>query len=505
MKAVSHCVKRGRRRTLMALGSLLGVGVLPGPIRSALAQDSKNLANILKSLKPVPVRRPIALYQTSAQGTIGPWGEVRVMRADNLLLPALLRSANTLGMINFTVRRPFVQIGVGRPDVITWTSSGVAFGQRAPTESWSAALVSKLARRIATDVDKARALMQLRASLASAFPVHLKSSNARTDMRVARAIQKAERDASDSDCELREAEVTRPISEFVNIWKTAEEQYAACIDYETSGDRDLGCTYAPDRRLCAELVCRAKEFVDLIVGVIETVNLVTETVLVQPVFCGYAALEAAYRYGWTIAQDPSAVPGLEMAGTPVQQITTTHVEQARRFLQEAAAALAPFAACMLESRWTIEVAGAPIPMADGKLAIPYRVAVQPSAACAQGMGNPVGDAALAAAWTSGILLLAALNSVFAAALGIVVPPALTAAAATLSAGAAAAAGLMVAFILLMQVYQTMLAAQLAVAAQAGALADGFAIIEHKTLALASIVALARGVSAADLEPPLVLG
>ena len=316
MKAVSHRAKRERRRTLTALGTLLGVGVLPGPIRSALAQDSKNLANILKSLKPVPVRRPTAIYQTSAQGTIGPWGEVRVMRADNLLLPALLRSANALGIINFTVRRPFVQIGVGRPDVITWTSSGAAFGQGAPTESWSAAIVSKLARRIATDVDKARALMQLRASLVSAYPVHLKFSNARTDIRVARAIQKAERDAGDSDCELREAEVTTPISEFTNVWKTAEEQYAACIDYETSGDRDLGCTYAPDRRLCAEVVCRAKEFVDLIVGVIETVNLVTETMLVQPIFCGYAALGAAYRYGWDDRPGPERGARTRNGGYP---------------------------------------------------------------------------------------------------------------------------------------------------------------------------------------------
>jgi hypothetical protein len=346
--------------------------------------------------------------------------------------------------------------------------------------------------------------MQLRASLISAYPVHLDTSNTRTDARVARALGRLENDAGDSDCELTEAEVTRAVSEFTNVWRTAEEQYQQCIDYETSGARELGCTYAPDRRLCAEVVCRAKEFVDLIVGVIETVNVVTETVLVQPIFCAFPAAEAAYRHGWTIAQTPIPV-GLEMPGTAAQQVTAAEVEAARRFVQEAAAALAPFAACMLESSWTVALAGAPIPTADGKLAIPYRISVRLSAACAQGLGNVVTDAALASGWSSGLVLLAALNSLVAAALGIVVPAALMAATATLSAGTAMAASLLVTFILLTQVHRTMLASQVAVASQAGALVDGAAVIEHKTLAIAALVALVRGASVADVEPPVVLG
>jgi hypothetical protein len=80
-----------------------------------------------------------------------------------------------------------------------------------------------------------------------------------------------------------------------------------------------------------------------------------------------------------------------------------------------------------------------------------------------------------------------------------------AATATLSAGTAMAASLLVTFILLTQVHRTMLASQVAVASQAGALVDGAAVIEHKTLAIAALVALVRGASVADVEPPVVLG
>src|SRR6185503_7461305 len=157
-------------------------------------------------------------------------------------------------------------------------------------EAWSAALVDKLTKSIASDRQKARALMQLRAAFVSGFPAYLASTKSTTDKRVTAAHNKASRGMSDTGCTTSTVtdSVQHTVTTAVEQWKTAEQQYQECFEHETSGATNLACSLFPAgdaRNFCAAGVCTAKGFIDVLLGVVEVVTTVTEEVTRNVVTC----------------------------------------------------------------------------------------------------------------------------------------------------------------------------------------------------------------------------
>ena len=505
-----------RRQVLMGAGAgaLAGASfLLPAAIRSALAATvDPNLAKAMLNLKVNLPPPKIAQFTVSGDGVTGPWGEVRVGRAGSQVLPVLIRSADKLGLIALAQKQPAVTIGDGRADAITLTSEGVAFGKGAKPEAWSAALVDKLTKSIAADRQKARAIMQLRAALVSGFPAYLAATKSTTDKRVAANYDKSSKGMSHTTCTATTvvSTVQHEVTDLVDQWKSAEQQYQECFAHETSGDSGLACSLAPAgfaRDACAATVCTAKGFVDVLVAVVEVVRTVTEEVTRTVITC-VGAVKGQFKNVWNIIDH--TLPGLEKPGTAAAKLSDDDIQKAKDLLQAVAGPLGTFARCLINGKWSMESVDTPIPMGDGNLAIPYGVRVCIGADCARSLTVQGAASDLAAAWPAAITLLAALSPDFVAFLGtigasVTVPVAITAAVAALPPAAVTAAALILALVILALIYGTALAGELSVAEFLGAFSDGEVCIVHPTLALAMIKLLTIGIAPAELVPPIVVG
>jgi len=500
-----------RRQILIGAGALAGTSLLPAMIRSALAQD-KGLAALLSNAKPTSLKPPAAVFMTNPGGSTGPWGEVRVGRAaanSPIALPALILSADKLGVVNFATRRPYASISGAKGDAIVLASEGVVFAKGQKAAPWNADTIKKLVQALAADRSKARALMQLRSALLTSYPVFLATSKAKTDPRLAKVIATAQGVMASQGCTTETVTdiVTTTVTDIVKKWKTAEEQYEKCFDRETSGDPDLGCSYlpaGPARDGCATIFCGAKGFVDVLVSVTEVVRTVTEEVVRTVVTCVINPAKDFYRNQWNLIE--TVLPGLQK--TPDPKVGGKDLQAGLKFLQDAAGALGPFANCLLGAKWSIEGLGTPIPTGDGHLAIPYGVRVCMTATCASKLTVFGVGGELVGSWTAALTLLAALSVDFAAiaaGVGIVVPAALAAAVAALPPVAVTAAAIILAFIILALIYGTAIMAQLTIAEQLGAFNDGEVCIVHPTFALAMIKALTMGIAPSELVPPVVVG
>ncbi|MGH8137666.1 MAG: hypothetical protein ACREVV_05655 [Steroidobacteraceae bacterium] len=507
-----------RRNLLLGAGALAGASALPSLIRTALAQTpgGKSLSSTLAEVKAVGIKPVSAAFVSSANGAgvLGPWGEVVVARSGSTVVPAIIRSADKLAVADMTGRQARVQIGIGSADAITLTSDGVAFGSSAKPEAWNAGVADKLIKTIASNRQKARSLMQIRAAFATSFPVYMAMSKSGTDKRIAAVQQKTASELANTHCSATTVTdyVTTTVTDVTQIWKSAEKQYQECFDHETSGAAGLGCSLLPAgaaRNLCAAGVCTAKGFTDIVVGVIDVVHTVTEAVVRQIVTCVTGVIRGAFPNVFTLVDH--ALPGLEKPGTTPPAFTVKDLQAALKFLTDAVGVLGPFAKCLLSAKWSIESAGTPIPMGDGNLAIPYGIRVCMSADCARGLTIQGVGGELVTSWTAALTLLAALSPEFAALvapLGVTVPAALAAAVAALAAigtAAVAAAALILAFIILALIYGTALVGELSAADALGAFADGEVCIVHPTFALAMIKALTLGTVPAELVPPIVVG
>ena len=502
------------RRQLLISAGALSVGLLPLAIRNALAAgvDPKEVAKALAGVKvSAPPPKP-AQFTFSGDTVVGPWGAVRVGRNGSQVLPVMIQSADKLGLVALGQKQPAVTIGVDRADAITLTSEGVAFGKGAKAEAWSAAMVDKLTKSIASDRQKARALMQLRAAFVSGFPAYLASTKSTTDKRVTAAHNKASRGMSDTGCTTSTVTdtVQHTVTEAVEQWKSAEQQFDECFEHETSGASNLACSLAPAgaaRDACAATVCGAKGFVDLLVAVVEVTRTVTEEVTRNVVTC-VSVVAGKYKNVWNIVD--RTLPGLEKPGATAAKISDKDVQEALDLFKSVGNPLGSFAVCLFQGKWSIESAQTPIPMGDGNLAIPYGVRVCISADCARNLTIQGVGSDLLTAWPAALTLLAAMSPEFltfltTAGIPMTIPPAVLAAVGILPPAAASAAVIMLAFLILALIYGTALAGELSAAEALGAFADGEVCIVHPTIALAMIKVLTLGFVPAELVPPIVVG
>ncbi len=522
-----------RRELLAGIGVFALAGVLPAAISQALAQEKrvpqlKGMGATLKGLQPVALRRPVATYRVTANSAVGPWGEVRIVRSGRLAFPYRVRSSDGLGLIEMGAARPYVQIGVGRADAITWNAEGVSFGKGLKPERWTQATARKLTQALGSNRQRTRALMRLRSALLSSYPAYLAGTGTTASREVARSIMGAQRSVPlPTGCSVEESVeyIDRTQRELLEIWDSVDDQFQRCFEYEMSGADGLGCSHIPrdfGRDVCAITACVAKNFVPILLDVIESVTVVTEEVVRHSVVCPALAAKSAYID--TMAALDEARTGLERPGTRPVAIKLQDVEGARAFLQEAAAeALGPLARAFIAGRWTIQSRNDTLRLADGTLAFLYDVSAHLPREAVVALTASAVVAEAAAIWVMAVTILAAVHApfaAFAATWGIVVPVALAAAVAVLAPAVAAAVSLMMTMIILaVCVHGSMIQAQIALAEQAGEMAqDGEVQVRHATLSVAQLKAeidleLAHAQQQQQavaeqqerLQPPIVVG
>lgn len=453
--------------------------------------------------KKPPIPRIPFSKRDRGETVAGPYGQVRIAKVGEEILPVIVSAANRSALMDLTGRSALVRYGVGS-NAVTLTTAGVKFGTN-KMRPWSAAVIRDLIAALAKDRKKAQGVLLLRSALHTSYPVAAAASKAPKGKRMGTAMAKgaAGFGIGATKCVTRTVTetVVSTITETIEVVKTAEEQYQECYDREIK--KDPCKSVGPLAGVCAAGICATKTFIDLVVGFVEVVTTVAEEVTREVVACTVPS-RGEWPNPWTIPDRPisAALP------QPKAAFGKKELDDAIKLVKDFAGGLSPFAKCLVEGKWSLAQLDTQLNL-GGNVVIPYGVKVCISAECASTLSIENMFFNDYAAWASALAALAALSPEFAAFIapyGIAAAPALAAAVAALPEIVVAAAAIILAFIILALIYGTAISAQLAVHKIAtNNFADGEVCIEHPTFALALIKMATFGVAPAELIPPIVTG
>jgi hypothetical protein len=534
-------VSLSRRALLRGAGYSGLLLALPG-FGPALAQSAL-LGKPASRLPEFPIRP-----NSTGDGFISPYGEVRTRQVDGELLPLVVNAVGGVAVMELGGREPFVRIGQdlsstqntseqinpsgllqGRDlkvqtntaarlrelrraggGAITLTPTGITFGQEKKVP-WDQQTVRRLIDELSKDRGKANAAMLLRSALNTAYPVAVAAAagkgQSQPGARTAKAIQSGSASYGQGGARCTTTTVTettvRTVTEVVEVVKTAWQQYVECYDREVARG---GCANAGFLAgACATTYCGAKGFIDIVVGFVEVVVRVVEEVVRQVVVCTKPHFER-WPNPWRLSDQPIRAATAQ----PKQAFALKDLEAAAKLLKGISNHFGPMAKCLLDGKWSLNQLDTGLNLGGQQLTVPYGVKVCISAECARGISiDKVGGEALSTLGTS-LGLLTALSSSFASATGGIFAlgqgAAIAAAIAAAGPLVAAAAALLLAFIILALIYGTAIAGQLFWHQHStDNFADGIVCIEHPTFAIAMLEVLTLGFSPFDLVPPIVTG
>lgn len=503
------------RRALLRRAALSGLGAgLPWP-RAALAQPQTRQAPV------VIFRRVPATAQFPAEGITGPFGEVRVFNLAGAALPVFVSAADGSGVLGLdsSGRATAVRYGTDATS-ITFSSSSVRFGSAGP-QPWTADVVRRTILEISRDRRKARGAMLLRSALHTAFPVAIARSSSAVHKRPAEAMAKGVHGhgVAALGCTTRTVTdtVVAQVMQVVNVWKTAEQQYQACVNDQLTKDpckTTLAVAGGVAAGLCAAAICGAKSFVDMVTATTEVVTTVAEEVTREVVTC-VAPRPGEWPNPWTLIDHPiqvglaQAAPPPAGGARPAAAPSAKDIEGALKLLPQIAGFLGPFGTCFFQGHWSLAQLNTPLNIGGTGVTLPYGVKCGLTAKCASDLSaENVWKAALPS-WGAALSVLATLSpdfATFATPLGITAIPAVAAIAASVPPAVTAAAAIILAFVLLALIYGTAISAQLFFQQHfTNNFADGVVYIEHPTFALALIKLATIGTAPAELFPPIVTG
>ena len=456
-------------------------------------------------------------------GVVGPWGEVRVLNSGGKVLPTMVITNGGFGLLNLSVQRPYVQLGV-KDDRVVFSSQGVQLRSGDPFKPWSAEAIRAIHAAIAQDRSKLRGLLELRAVLHTTFTVAATAAKGTSERRFAAALAKGSGGLGARSMQ-RECTTTtitdtviRTVTEYVDVIKTAQQQYDECY---AKNVRSATCSaLGPGAGLCAASYCLAMGFVDLVVGFYEVTRTLAEEVVRTVVVCT-APIRGSWPNPVTLIDQVSSKFGF--AGPPgsfSDQDLGGAIEILNRILTEIgksaqASRINTFARCLFGGQWTF-TSLPPIPTSLGTLEIPYGVKVCVSAECATAMAitDIVQEYAQALPLLLGVLggldpgtyaLLGDLGVLAHSATnaGLLIVAAAAAGGAQGSLGCLAA---IVAFVIFALYHGLLLSGQLAIhQAATDHFQDEVVCIEHPCFALLLFKMMTLGVAPAELVPPIVTG
>ncbi|MFO1425655.1 MAG: hypothetical protein U1F11_01500 [Steroidobacteraceae bacterium] len=492
------------RRDLIAAA----IAAALGSVEMARAQVAKaiDLRTIKQQLKLTPLQ---FVSTADGLGALGPWGELRVRETAAGLVPTFLQSSDRAGIIDLSGRRGSITLGGG---AIALTSAGVQFGSGTSPRAWDKLTVRQLIDVIARNERLRRSLFELRAAFVTTYAGVVANRKGKRNDTVAAVVHKAARamggaaSPGKSNCTTQTItdSVVSEVTEQVEVWKTAEQQFDECVAAEVKAGIFGG-------ELAALALCVAKGFVDMVVGVMTVVRSIAEEVTRVVVSCVPAAgtaLRDVFRGLDVDLPGPSlAVPSPPKPGLV---FSSKDIDEARRFLRSFLAGVNGYLDCLLDAKWSIAAAELPLAIGAAGVDIPYGIRLCLPAGCARAMTLEQARRTLADSGGTMAGLLASLVpglGSLAAALGIPEAALLsTAMLGTLGPGAWAAAVVMLVMLLLLAYYAIAIFAQMQLLPDA-AFADGEVCIEHPTLliALANILLAPNSVSLLFLIPPIVTG
>jgi hypothetical protein len=458
----------------------------------------------MPALLSPPLTLPVFTDLRGVPGVAGPYGSVQLFRVADEWLPVRVTTPDRSATIDFTGRTPFVRYGRGST-AITLTAAGVAFGSTADPVPWKeATTVPRLVRALRTEQGRLQSAMLLRSALLSAYPVAVARQDkpvpgSKAGRLLNRAAAQHGRSAMRCSTRTTVDTVVREVTTLVEQISTAEQQYQQCYDQQAG---QSPCSlFPPAAGLCAAAMCAGQVFVDMVTGLVEVVQTITEQVVREALVC---VLEPpkGWPNPWSLIPPDDLLTGVAQ---PKDRFTPTELADAIKLVKSITGFLGPLGTALLEGRWSLAQLSTPINVGDGPVVLPYGVRVRITADRARQLTvqNVLGE--VVGSWGAALGALAALSPAFAAATGIPATAAVAAAVAGASAAVLAAAALVLGFVILALIYGTALVAQLTVHEQIGSFADGVVDIEHPTFALALIKLATLTLVPAELVPPIVTG
>jgi hypothetical protein len=446
---------------------------------------------------------------TTGDGFVGPFGEVRIYNAGGQVLPIVV--INNDAEMNFTGRIPFVRFGrAGDSTAITLTGFGVQYGAARPMQ-WSTGVINEMIKTIVANRNKVSGVMQLRSALHTSYPVAnmallpqntMGKQMAAVISRSAVGLGAGAMNTSTTNCNIMTATETaiKTITETVKVILPALQQYQACYDSHITKDklRPAG-TFAEAREAG---ICRGKPFIDIVTGTITMVTNIAEVITREVIVCKAAPVNT-----WPNPWDHTGPFNTYREGVIPQLQQVIDVAGALNFLRPILAGFGPFAQLLLNGKWSIAQLGVPLNIM-GKTVLPYTVKVCIGLDSAKRYDPRVIDPAKDGSWPFLVRVLAGLDNDFAqvvarARLGI--PPATnlpTAAPAVITG-----AKIILTFIALALWHSIAIRPQFSFqVCCADHLGDGLICIEHPTLALALLsIPLLDFRPSTPIVPPIVTG
>jgi hypothetical protein len=361
---------------------------------------------------------------------------------------------------------------------------------------------------VSNDRDKASAIILLRSTLYTSYPVAIEAYRAKMGNKMANTLSQhsSKLGATSMRCTTTVTDtVTKVVSETVEVIQTAQQQYQECYDREAVKDpcKSMGVFAGT----CAAAACSLKTFEDMIVGFTTVLVTITEEVVREVVTCE-KALVKTWPNPWDITPKTFTTG---VVAQPAVKFGAAEVNEAIKFLKQLTGVFGPFGKCFLEGKWGLAQLQTPLDLGNGKIVIPYGIKVCITAECARqlSIGNIGGE--LLSTWSVALGALAAVSAEAAAVLlplGVTATGWIAALAASVPPVVVTIAAVIMAFIIVILIHATVISAQLGFqVCCTNNLADNSVCIEHPTFALAMLTMLQGGMGGPTvlLVPPTVTG
>jgi hypothetical protein len=237
---------------------------------------------------------PQCASDKSSDGFHGGFGSLRLALfgddARQTAVPVIINAPDARASIDLSGNTPRIRIGVGSSAVLL-EPKGVRLNADRSPRRWSEASVAALLAELASSPTHLSDLFALRTAAFALYPEYLartsktsSKSLAQSQARSGSQIAGFGRKRREDNCKLENVveETTRTVRRTVDVILTAAERYAACSDRCDRRFLDRGDLIGFG--VC-EAECLESGFVDLVVGTIELVETVVETVTRQVLIC----------------------------------------------------------------------------------------------------------------------------------------------------------------------------------------------------------------------------
>ncbi|SDD38157.1 hypothetical protein [Aquimonas voraii] len=340
------------RRSFLASGGGFAVG-------------AASLAGIA-TLPAAEAKPPRCASDASSDGFHSTWGSLRLalLEAGNqrLALPLIIRSPDGGATIDLSGSNPQIRLGRGASELLLEPKGLKLAGDRR-MRPWNGDSVAALLAHLSARQDLQRDLFALRTAVFAAYPEYLARTGATTFKALAQQQARSaariaafgRKPTSNERCRVETVveETTRTVRTTVELIVSAAERYAACSErcdrrFLSRGREDVvGFT------LC-EADCLASGFVDLVVGTVELVETLVETVTRQVLECSGKAIKDHWIDPFRGRFDVSPQAGLLAGASAVQsaipaELLPKAIDVLVKMVKNFPAAIQ----CVANGRWSI--------------------------------------------------------------------------------------------------------------------------------------------------------